>query len=73
MFSKKNVDSLEGLIKSLSTMKNSDWNMAQWMMFIDKSKACVALVNELRDMTKFSEKVKENKEKSEEKEDGKPN
>ena len=72
MFDKKNVDSLEGLLKSLSTMKNPEWSMAQWMQFIEKSKNCVDLINELRDMKKFSDKAKENsKEKS--KKDGKSN
>ena len=65
MFDKKNVDSLEGLLKSLSTMKNPEWSMAQWMQFVEKSKNCVELINQLRDMDRFKEKAKENSGKKE--------
>lgn len=52
MIKNKNIDSLEGLIKSLSNMKNEEWNFSQWLRFIRQADSCIELLNELREMNK---------------------
>ena len=54
-FEPRKVKSLEGLLKSLSSMKNADWNFYQWSMFFQKADDCAELVNELNRILKAKE------------------